>query len=44
MLVHIQLVPSEIPSQPLELDTKGMLTGLNVVPWVNGAVIPVSCT
>lgn len=43
MLVHVQLVPSEIPSQPSELDTKGTLTGLKVAHWVNGAVIiPVS--
>lgn len=29
-LVHVQLMLSEIPSQPSELETKGTLTDLNV--------------
>lgn len=32
MLLHVQLMPSEIPSQPCQLETKGTLTDLNVAP------------
>ena len=32
MWVHLQLMPSEIPRQPAELETKGTLTDLNVAP------------
>lgn len=38
-LVHVQLMPSEIPSQPSEVETKGMLTDLNVAPRVKEAVV-----